>query len=221
MSRAVGGDAPDAPSSLRTVNARGPLIELVTSTGSREPAVLIYRSAGADETAFAALYDATAPRVYGLAVRILEVAQDPYLEVWRTSTSFDADRNSSMAWIMAIAHRRAVDRLRSPHVATQPARGAPIRPVGRRAARNARRQDRATSTEGNQVREALDRLDPEQREALELAHFDGYARTEPHDLNEILATLVKITAEGSDQARTHSAPRLPLDRSRPRGGFRE
>ena len=59
--------------------------------------------------------------MYGLAVRILEapfeaeeVARDPYLEVWRTSTSFDADRNSSMAWIMAIAHRRAVDRLRSP-----------------------------------------------------------------------------------------------------------
>ena len=118
MSRAM-DDAPEPPSRLRTVNARGPIIELVTSTGSREPAVLIYRSAGTDETAIAALYDATAPRVYGLAVRILqwptqaeEVTQDqdPYLEVWRTSTSFDADRNSAMAWIMAMAHRRAVDR---------------------------------------------------------------------------------------------------------------
>jgi RNA polymerase sigma-70 factor, ECF subfamily len=227
MSRAMSGDAADAPSGRRTVNARGPLIELVTSTGSREPAVLIYRSAGADETAFAALYDAAAPRVYGLAVRILrvptqseDVAPDPYLEVWRTSTSFDADRNSAMAWIMAIAHRRAVDRLRSPHVATHAARGAPIRPLGRRAARNARRQDRAVSTEGNQIREALDRLDAEQRETLELAHFDGYARTEPPDLNEILATLVDLSAEGSDEARSHGAPRLTPG-SRPRGVGRE
>ena len=100
-------------------------------------------------------------------------------------------------------------------------RGALIRPVGRRAARNARRQDRATSTEGNQVREALDRLDPEQREALELAHFDGYARTEPPDLNEILATLVNLSVEGSDHARTHGALRPTLDRSRPRDVTRE
>ncbi len=221
MSRAMSGHAPAAPSGLPTVNARGPLIELVTSTGSREPAVLIYRSAGADETAFAALYDATAPRVYGLAVRVQraaieveEVGRDPYLEVWRTSTSFDADRNSAMAWIMALAHRRAVDRLRSPH---DPTRGRPIRPLGRRAARNARRQDRAGSTEGNQVREALNRLDPAQRAALELAHFDGYARTEPPDLNEILATLVNLSAETSDHSSTHSAPRLTLELSRPRG----
>lgn len=225
MSRAM-DDAPEPPSRLRTVNARGPIIELVTSTGSREPAVLIYRSAGTDETAIAALYDATAPRVYGLAVRILqwptqaeEVTQDqdPYLEVWRTSTSFDADRNSAMAWIMAMAHRRAVDRLRSAHDASQPAPSAPISPLGRRAARNARRHDRSASTECEQVREALSRLDPEQRDALELAHFDGYARAEPPDLAAILTTLVNLAPEAPDQGRSHGCARFALDRSRPRG----
>jgi RNA polymerase sigma-70 factor (ECF subfamily) len=199
-------DTPDAPSGLRTVKACGPIIELVTSTGSREPAVLVYRSAGVDETALAALCDVTAPRVYGLAVRILrspidveEGPRDPYLEVWRTSTSFDADRNSSMAWIMAIAHRRAVDRLRSAHAPSQPRREGDISPLGRRAGRLARRQVRAGSTESVQVRDALDGLSPEQRDALELAHFDGYARAEPADLSAVLATLVSLTAEAPDQ----------------------
>jgi RNA polymerase sigma-70 factor, ECF subfamily len=198
MSTAAGG-TPHSPC-LPAVDAPGPLIELVTGTGSRELAVLIYRSAGADEPAPAALYDATSPRVYGLAVRILrspttaeEGAQASYLEVWRSSTSFDADRSSAMAWIMAIAHRRAVDRLRSDHSAIHPTRGLPIKPLGRRAARNARRKDRATSTEARQVRDAHGRLNPEQREALELVYFDGYTGVEPADLRVILTTLVNAS----------------------------
>ena len=140
--------------------------------------------------------------MYGLAVRVRqapieadEAARDPYVEVWRTSTSFNADRGSAMAWIMAIAHRRAVDRLRSDHGATQPPPAGSLRPLGRRAARTARRRGQATSTGGDQVREALCRLSPEQRDALELAHFDGYGRPDPADLNAILATLVNLTAD--------------------------
>jgi RNA polymerase sigma-70 factor (ECF subfamily) len=185
MSNAL-GDFPDPPSGLQTVNALGPIIELMTSTGSRASAVLVYRSVAADETAFAAEYDATAPRVYGLAVPIVrpptlaeDVARDSDLEVWRTATSFDADRNSAMAWIMAIAHRRAADRMRSGHDTSHPPQAGPIRPLGRRAARNARRQDRATSTEAHQVRAALERLNPEQRAALEITYFDGHASVPP------------------------------------------
>jgi RNA polymerase sigma-70 factor (ECF subfamily) len=187
---------------LHIVNARGPTVVLVTSTGSREPAVLVYRSAGIDETAFGALFDVTAPRVYGLAMRIdgargraEETARDPYLEVWRTSTSFDSDRTSAMAWIKAIAHRRAMDRVRAAHDAKQPPPGAPVTPlVRRRAARSGRRSGRPLSTERHQVHEAVRRLTPAERDTLELAYFDGYARTEPADLNAILATLVNLTA---------------------------
>ena len=91
------------------------------------------------------------------------------------------------------------------------------RPLGRRAARNARRHDQAISTEGEQIRQALGRLDPAQREALELAHFDGYARAEPADLVAILTTLVTLAAEGPDDWTRDGPHRFTPDRSRPRG----
>lgn len=173
-------DIPDPPVESRASNAHGPVVELVSSTGVRELAVLIYRSADVDETAFAPP-DPSTGRVYGLAVRIGpapadEVARDEGREVWRASAGFDADRSSAMAWIMAIAHRRAVDRLRSTRdeTALPP---APVRALGRRARRHARQdrhhsQDRATHAEAAQVREALALLDPEQREALVLAYVE-------------------------------------------------
>jgi RNA polymerase sigma-70 factor (ECF subfamily) len=196
MSRAI--DDVSAPSTtLRAVSARGPTVELVSTTGARDRAVLVYRSADLDETAIAPPECSTA-RVYGLAVRIGpsrtssgEVAQESCTEVWRTSIRFDADRSSAMAWIMAIAHRRAVDRLRSARDTTAPPPVTPLRSLGRRARRYAHldrhtRHGLAMHAEVAQVREALARLDPEQREALELA----YLETEPTDLAAIMSTLV-------------------------------
>src|SRR5690606_30717186 len=77
------------------------------------------RSARGDRAAFAALYDATSPRMYGLVVRVVrdraqadEVAQEVYLEVWRQAGRFDPTRGSALAWMMTIGHRKAVDRVR-------------------------------------------------------------------------------------------------------------
>jgi RNA polymerase sigma-70 factor (ECF subfamily) len=182
-------DAPDAPPSLHAVSEPDPIIELVTTTGSRELARLIYRSAVVDDGASAEPDAATTPRVYGLAVRIPptpspaeDVGQASVHEIWRTSTRFDADRSSAMAWIMAIAHRRAVDRLRSARDTTSPPPQRPVRALGRRARRHAglARYDQATiCDEATQVSDALARLDPEQREALELAYLDGYVAPHP------------------------------------------
>jgi RNA polymerase sigma-70 factor (ECF subfamily) len=176
-------DAPDVPPVLRAVNVRDPIIELVTTTGSREPAVLIYRSTGVGEGLSAEPDGNATPHVYGLAMRIPpastpseEMGLDFPHEIWRTSTRVDADRSSAMAWIMAIAHRRAVDRLRSGRDTTSPPPDGPVLALGRRARRHASQAilDQASvCDDAAQVGEALARLNPEQREALELAYLDG------------------------------------------------
>jgi RNA polymerase sigma-70 factor (ECF subfamily) len=171
----------------------GEVIELANESGSRELAVLIHRSAAGDEAAFAELYDATAPRVYGLAVRMLgattlaeEVTRESYLDVWRTTPRFDVNRNSPMAWIMAIAHHRAIDGIpatRQAGVSSVP--GGPGRhraTLGPGAASN-------HALEVQPIRAALAKLTAAQRDALELVYFHGCAPDEPAELTSILRTL--------------------------------
>ena len=83
-------------------------------------AELLKLSGRGDEAAFAELYDATSARAYGLAVRVVrdpsqaeEVAQEAFLEIWRTASRFDAAKGSAVSWILTIVHRKAVDRVRS------------------------------------------------------------------------------------------------------------
>jgi len=78
-----------------------------------------------DEGAFRQLYELVVARVYGLARQVLrdpaqaeEVAQEVLVEVWRTAARFEPSRGSATAWVFTIAHRRAVDRVRSEQAAT-------------------------------------------------------------------------------------------------------
>ena len=87
---------------------------------------LLRRVAHRDSDAFAALYDATRSRVYGMVLRVLrdrgyseETTQDVYLQVWRTAESYDPASGSALAWLLTLAHRRAVDRVRSEEAASQ------------------------------------------------------------------------------------------------------
>ena len=86
---------------LRPVEAGGPSPE----DGAPGPDLVdLLRSSGrGDEAAFARLYDATAARVFGLALRVVrdraqaeEVAQEAFLEIWRTSGRYDPDRGSPL-----------------------------------------------------------------------------------------------------------------------------
>ncbi|WP_432043325.1 ECF RNA polymerase sigma factor SigK [Streptomyces cadmiisoli] len=81
---------------------------------------LLLRAAEGDEQAFAGVYDALAPPVMGLVCRVLrneaqaeEVTQDVMVEVWRTAGRFRAERGAARVWVLTLAHRRAVDRVRS------------------------------------------------------------------------------------------------------------
>ena len=141
------------------------------------------RCARGDEAAFAEVYDLTSAKVYGLVVRVLrnpaqseEVVQECYLEIWRNASRFDPARGSASAWIMTIAHRRAVDRVRASEADTRRDRDYGV--ANHVVHHDDTAETAETRIEARRVRAALDTLTPTQREAIELAYLGGYTHTE-------------------------------------------
>jgi RNA polymerase sigma-70 factor (ECF subfamily) len=148
-----------------------------------ELADLLRRSARGDEAAFARLYDATAARVHGLVLRVVrdpaqaeEVTQECFLEIWRTASRYDASRGSAISWLLTIAHRKGVDRVRSAEASTR--RDTTYQRSTTDVAHDTTAETATAALEAKRVRSALGTLTELQREALELAYFGGYTHTE-------------------------------------------
>jgi RNA polymerase sigma-70 factor (ECF subfamily) len=155
------------------------------SSTSPQPALadLLRLSGRGDEAAFAELYDATAARAFGLAVRVVrdpaqaeEVAQEAFLEIWRTSGRFDVKKGSAVSWILTIVHRKAVDRVRSAEASSR--RDTSYHQQSADTDHDATAEAAQASMEARRVRQAMQSLTEVQREALELAYFKGYTHTE-------------------------------------------
>jgi RNA polymerase sigma-70 factor, ECF subfamily len=153
-----------------------------SSTGS-DLADLLRRSARGDEAAFAALYDATAARLFGLVLRVVrdhamseEVTQEVYLDVWRQSARFDPGRGSAMSWLMTIAHRTAVDRVRASEASRR--RDDAHAATSQEVEFDTIAESAQASLEAQRVRRALTTLTDAQRHAVELAYLGGYTHTE-------------------------------------------
>ncbi len=144
------------------------------------------RSARGDRAAFAQLYDTTSRRVHGVVLRVLrspehaeEVTQEVYVEVWQQSARYSPAKGSVLAWMATMAHRRAVDRVRS--VSSEVNRDhryayESLDPeVDRVWDSVAQRHD------VDRVREAMQLLTPIQRQALTMAYFDGMTQSQIAD----------------------------------------
>ena len=152
-------------------------------TGAPDLGELFRRSARGDENAFAAVYDATAARVHGLVLRVIrdpaqaeEVTQETFLEAWRIASRFDPDRGSALSWLLTLAHRRAVDRVRSAEAASR--RDGTYHDQNITVAHDSTAEAATTAIEAQRVRSAMKTLTDVQREAIELAYFGGYTHTE-------------------------------------------
>ncbi len=140
-----------------------------------------------DDAAFARLYDLLAPRVFGLARRVLrdpaqaeEMAQEVLVEVWRTAARFDPERGSGISWVLTIAHRRTVDRVRSERASAD--RLQKVAAMTTQTPYDEVADQVGTRLERQQVRRCLDGLTELQREAITLAYYGGHTYREVADL---------------------------------------
>jgi RNA polymerase sigma-70 factor, ECF subfamily len=168
MSVMTASDRPEPGSAARHAPNAGRGADLAAQIG------LVARG---DTAAFEAVYERVAPSVFGIVRRVIrdpaqseEVTQEVLLEVWRTASKFDASRGSATAWVMTVAHRRAVDRVRSVQKESERER--------RTAAADIAYDEVAEAVESTlereRVRRCLGSLTELQRESVTLAYYGGY-----------------------------------------------
>ncbi|MCW2974385.1 MAG: polymerase sigma factor, sigma-70 family [Thermoleophilia bacterium] len=190
---------------------RAGVISLASSVGtlpvmpdaSREQldqAALVTRVATGDERALALLHEAlqrvalaTAHRIVRDAGAAHEVAQDAFLDLWRTAASYDPDRSSVIAWLLRLVRLRAIDRLRRDGAERRGGRAttgslddALEASTGYDVATDVQERVRAV-----RIRSALDALPPDQRRVVELAFLEGHTHAELAELLDLPAGTVK------------------------------
>ncbi len=157
---------------------------------------LMERSARGHEEAFAELYDLTSRRLYAVILRVLrsadhaaEVTQEVYIEIWRQSARYVPSKGSVIAWMTTMAHRRAVDRVRS--VTSEVARDERYAVVGQEREVDQVWEGVEQKLDVERVRKGLASLTEIQREALTLAYFGGYTQSQVAQLLKLPLGTVK------------------------------
>jgi RNA polymerase sigma-70 factor, ECF subfamily len=144
---------------------------------------LLRAVAEGDRGAFAEIYDRISSRVLGLVIRLLrdraqseEVMQEVFLEIWQQAGKFDANRGSGMAWVLTMAHRRAIDRIRASQKSHERDLRIGIRDMERDF--DSVSESVEIRIENERVKRSMSRLTPLQREAVILAYYGGYSHSE-------------------------------------------
>lgn len=174
---------------LRSVGRR----DAVAGTDCDE---LLSALARGDQEALGALFDRLGGRIFGVVRQVLrdpaqseEVTQEVMLEVWRAAPRFDRRYGSAEGWVLTIAHRRAIDRVRSEQASRNrmeaTGRRDRPRPFDEVAEQVQLREDH------EEVAEALDVLSDAQREVVELAYYGGYTYREVAELLDIPLGTIK------------------------------
>ncbi len=167
------------------------------SSGGNTLADLLVRAGRGDASAFAELYDELAGLVHGVVIKVVrdpaqseEVTQEVFVELWRLAARYDESLGTVKAWATTVAHRRAVDRVRSEQ-STRDRHDREIRNVV--IDYDEVSESVETRFDTARVRRAMDRLSPIQRESVDLAYYGGHTYRE-------VAVLIGV-AEGTVKTR--------------------
>ena len=160
------------------------------------PEVLMARAAQGDQGAFAQLYDRFSGAVHGTARAVLrdpdhaaEVTQEVMLEAWRTAARYDAGQGTVRTWLLTLAHRRAVDRVRA--VQSQRDRDQKVLDADQDRPFDIVAEEVESTMERQRVRSCLGSLTDTQRDAVLLAYYGGRTYREVADELEAPLPTVK------------------------------
>ncbi|WP_235861373.1 sigma-70 family RNA polymerase sigma factor [Tersicoccus phoenicis] len=185
-------------------------------TTSPEPArgsdahleTLMDRVASGDQDAFSALYDATSGHMFAVIERVLrnralseEVLQDAYVQIWQNAGAYEAGRGRVITWCLTLAHRRAVDRVRS-------VRASRERELAQGAKEYQESYDDVEDTvttrlESERVDRAMEDLNTGQVTVIKLAYYGGYTQQEIARITDLpLGTVKTRIRDGMKRLRT-------------------
>jgi len=162
---------------------------------------LVAGAAGGDERAMAGLYDRYGQVLYAVAYRIVgeradaeEVVLEAFAQAWRDAPRFDAARGSVAGWLTMIARSRALDlvraRSRRDRITAAAASARPDAPLAMGEVRPDPSAGMDHSERRREVRQALEALSAPQRQAIELAYYEGLSQSEIAErLQEPLGTI--------------------------------
>lgn len=170
------------------------------SGGDDDDSPLVTAVAAGDRDAFATLYDLYAPRVYGMALRVLgrdadaeAVVSDVFLSLWKDPKGFDPSRGPFRTYVLLLARSRSIDRLRAGATRAERTEAAATEALpGMTRRQHSDRPDALLVERENkdQIRSAVGRLDAKQRTPLEMAYFQGLTHAEiAEQLGEPLGTI--------------------------------
>ncbi|MBT1002980.1 ECF RNA polymerase sigma factor SigK [Paenarthrobacter sp. DKR-5] len=161
------------------LHAKPPGPDAAASSGDAETLTsLLAAVAAGDQAAFRRFYELTSRRVYGMARRVLidpelseDTTQEVYLQVWQSAARFDPAAGSPFAWLMTIAHRRAVDKVRSSQSASD--REARYGAASQVVEHDEVVDEVSGRLEAEAVVRCLDTLTATQQESVKLAYYGG------------------------------------------------
>jgi RNA polymerase sigma-70 factor, ECF subfamily len=150
-----------------------------------------------DSEALAQLYDRYGSLAYSVALRVLgdpgraeDVVQEAFLKLWNSAERFNPGRGSLRTWLITLVRNRSIDYLRGRGAHERQEREIPAEVQSSGAGSDPWREV-AASLERDAIREALERLPQEQRQAVELAYFGGYTAREIAEMIRVPLSTVK------------------------------